>query len=68
MIREPAARRDDDVASPCISICTLDATQTYCTGCLRTLHEIAAWSRMSDDDKRAVIDALAARRERTEAP
>ncbi|MFI4904276.1 MAG: DUF1289 domain-containing protein [Burkholderiales bacterium] len=67
MSREPAAWRGDDVASPCISVCTLDATQTYCTGCLRTLHEIATWSRMSADDKRAVIDALAARRDRTEA-
>lgn len=66
MTRETAAR-DDDVASPCISVCTLDAAQMYCTGCMRTLHEIATWSRMSADEKRAVLAALAARRERAEA-
>jgi uncharacterized protein len=54
--------RVDDVPSPCISICTLDAGGTYCTGCLRTLHEIAEWSRMSADDRRAVLAALAERR------
>ena len=54
--------RADDVPSPCISVCTLDASQVYCTGCLRTLHEIAEWSRMSADDKRAVLASLSARR------
>jgi predicted Fe-S protein YdhL (DUF1289 family) len=29
-----------------------------CDGCLRTLDEIAAWSAMSPDQKRAVIAQL----------
>lgn len=33
-----------------------------CTGCLRTLDEIARWSAMSDAERRAVIAALPARR------
>lgn len=33
-----------------------------CDGCLRTLDEIAAWSRLSDDEKRAVLARVAARR------
>ena len=56
--RAPGA---DDVASPCISVCTLDATQTRCLGCQRTLHDIATWVEMSAADKRAVIAALPAR-------
>jgi len=34
----------------------------WCEGCLRTLDEIAAWSRMDDDEKRAVWVLLDERR------
>lgn len=34
----------------------------WCSGCWRTLDEIAAWSTLSDDDKRRVWAALPARR------
>ena len=40
--------------SPCISVCTMNATSGLCEGCLRTLDEIAAWSVMGDADKHAV--------------
>lgn len=43
-----------NVPSPCISICRIDAERALCEGCLRTLDEIAAWSRMDDAGKRAV--------------
>jgi predicted Fe-S protein YdhL (DUF1289 family) len=33
-----------------------------CEGCLRTLDEIAAWSAMSAEEKRAVLARLPARR------
>jgi len=52
----------DDVKSPCVSICTLDATGDYCTGCFRTLDEIGHWARLTGDQKRAVIACLPARR------
>lgn len=50
------------VASPCISICRMDAASGWCEGCLRTLDEIAGWSRMDDDAKRAVWRLLPERR------
>jgi predicted Fe-S protein YdhL (DUF1289 family) len=50
------------VASPCISVCVLDPATAICTGCFRTLDEIAAWSVMDDAGKRAVLAALPARR------
>jgi predicted Fe-S protein YdhL (DUF1289 family) len=33
-----------------------------CEGCFRTLDEIAAWSSLTSEDKRAVLDRLPARR------
>nr|WP_145549147.1 DUF1289 domain-containing protein [Variovorax boronicumulans] len=42
-----------DVASPCVSVCRMGA-DGLCEGCLRTLEEIAAWSRMDDAGRRAV--------------
>jgi len=52
----------DAVASPCISVCTMDAASGLCVGCLRTLDEIAAWSVLDADAKRGVLAALPARR------
>lgn len=45
---ERPATRALPVASPCIGICRLDAAGEKCSGCLRTLEEIAGWSRMDD--------------------
>jgi len=50
------------VASPCTSVCRMDARTGWCEGCLRTLDEIAAWSKLADADKRAVWQLLEARR------
>ena len=44
----------EDVPSPCISVCRIDADSGCCDGCLRTLAEIAAWSRLDNDGKRGV--------------
>lgn len=49
--------------SPCINVCRMDAATGWCVGCQRTLQEIAAWSGLSDADKRAVWQALPARHE-----
>jgi uncharacterized protein len=51
------------VASPCTSVCTIDSVSGFCAGCLRTLDEIAGWISLSDDEKRAVLAALPARRQ-----
>lgn len=52
--RLAAAGTEDDVPSPCISVCRMDASGELCLGCLRSLDEIAAWGRMGDEDKREV--------------
>ena len=50
------------VASPCVSVCRMDAASGLCEGCLRTIDEIAHWGLYDDDEKRAVIAALPLRR------
>ena len=49
--------------SPCIKVCVLDGAAGRCTGCLRTLDEIAGWASMSAEAQWAVIRALENRRE-----
>jgi predicted Fe-S protein YdhL (DUF1289 family) len=40
----------------------MDPASGWCEGCLRSIDEIIAWSRLDDAGKRAVWDQLAARR------
>ncbi len=47
-----------EVDSPCIKICVVHAQTRLCTGCLRSIDEIAAWSQMSPEARSAVMDAL----------
>ena len=44
-------------ASPCLNICVLDAARN-CSGCGRTLDEIARWGRMSAAEQWQVIARL----------
>lgn len=52
----------DDSSSPCTSVCRIDEATGLCVGCLRTLDEIAAWSTLGDDARRAIVAALPDRR------
>jgi len=49
--------------SPCINICVLDTATGICQGCGRTLQEIANWGAMTDEERRAIMAALPARKE-----
>lgn len=51
------------VESPCRGICRLDKATRVCTGCLRTIDEIASWSRMSVEQKQAVVTACRSRQQ-----
>ena len=59
-VAEMAAHIDDGphVPSPCQSVCIMHPTTGWCEGCLRTLDEIAAWSRLDNPTKRAVWTQL----------
>ena len=51
----------DEVQSPCVKICVVHPAERICTGCLRSLDEIAAWSRMSNAERAALIEELPGR-------
>jgi monothiol glutaredoxin len=47
--------------SPCIKVCVLDSGNR-CTGCLRTVDEIATWTSLSPEAQWALVRALEDRR------
>jgi uncharacterized protein len=49
------------IESPCIKVCEVDANAGVCTGCHRTLNEIASWSSFTNAERRAIMLALPAR-------
>ncbi len=51
----------DEVQSPCIKICVVHPTERICTGCLRSIDEIGAWSRMSNAERADVVADLPSR-------
>lgn len=51
----------DEIESPCIKVCVIHPETRLCTGCLRTIDEIGAWSSMSADQRRSVMAELPAR-------
>ncbi|MEH6645400.1 DUF1289 domain-containing protein [Sulfitobacter sp.] len=50
-----------EVESPCIKICVVHPESRLCTGCLRSIDEIGAWSRMTAEARRAVMAELPSR-------
>jgi len=53
--------RRPEIESPCKKVCVIHSDSGLCVGCLRTRDEIAGWSRMSPDERRAIMAALPAR-------
>jgi len=50
------------VDSPCIGLCVIQGSNGLCRGCWRTLPEIATWSKVDDDRRRAIVEAAKARK------
>jgi predicted Fe-S protein YdhL (DUF1289 family) len=47
--------------SPCTKVCSLDAAGHLCTGCGRTVEEIAIWGEASPEQREAILALLPAR-------
>ncbi|MEO8242766.1 MAG: DUF1289 domain-containing protein [bacterium] len=56
------ARRE--VESPCIKICVIHPEERLCVGCYRTIDEIASWSRLTQEERSAIVADLPARKPR----
>lgn len=63
---ERATLKDDiwsrnEIESPCVKICVVHPETRLCTGCLRTIDEIGAWSKMTPEARREVMADLPSR-------
>lgn len=51
----------NEIESPCVKICVVHPEARICTGCNRTIEEIAGWGRMSNEQRAAVMEELPGR-------
>jgi uncharacterized protein len=49
---------ETSIETPCIQVCLVDPKTRLCSGCGRTLAEIARWGRMDDAERRSVMSGL----------
>ena len=52
----------EEIESPCVKVCVLHPEAGICLGCYRTRDEIASWSRLSQDERRDIMDVLPERK------
>lgn len=50
-----------EIESPCIKICVIHPETRLCTGCLRSINEIGAWSGMSAEQRSDIMAELPSR-------
>jgi len=46
------------VKTPCIGVCSTGIGDTVCRGCKRFSHEVIAWNRYTQDERRAVLQRI----------
>lgn len=46
------------IESPCVLVCSIDTATGWCLGCGRTRDEIARWTAIDSDARRAVMAVL----------
>jgi len=52
--------------TPCINVCVIDPGTRLCSGCGRSIEEIAAWAAMTDAQRKLIMRELPQRRRRTQ--
>jgi len=50
------------IKTPCIKVCVVDGESGLCLGCYRRLNEVAAWARLSEAEREAILAELPDRR------
>ncbi len=61
-MKDDVWKRDEVQSPPCINICVVHPEARICTGCLRSIDEITAWSKLSNDERGEIMTALPARK------
>lgn len=49
------------ISTPCLKVCMVSGMTSQCVGCGRTLKEIAAWGRMTEPERLAIMAQLPTR-------
>lgn len=52
---------DEDIPSPCISVCRMTEDGSQCEGCFRTIPEIRAWAQADRAQRLAIWAQLSQR-------
>lgn len=51
-----------EIPSPCQNVCQMNPRTGCCTGCMRTIDEIADWLEMTNEEKQKLLEQLEERR------
>ena len=60
-IHPQSPRASRPMQSPCIQVCAIDPRSGLCSGCGRTLDEIARWAEITDEERQRIMAALSDR-------
>ena len=52
----------EEVESPCVKLCVIERDSRLCLGCHRSIDEITVWSRLSPDQRSAIMADLPSRK------
>ena len=55
---------DHTIPSPCISLCLLDDTNSFCIGCFRMVDELRDWCIMTAEQKLKILEEIEERKDR----
>ncbi|MCV6824021.1 MULTISPECIES: DUF1289 domain-containing protein [Halocynthiibacter] len=58
---KPPIWKREEPQSPCVNICVIHPAARLCTGCLRSMDEIASWGKMTAEERQDVLDDLPSR-------
>jgi predicted Fe-S protein YdhL (DUF1289 family) len=48
-------KRSQSIASPCLNVCKIK--NNICIGCQRTLEQISNWSKMTDEERKKIMQS-----------
>lgn len=66
----PWAPENGWMKTPCVNICVIDQATRLCSGCFRSIDEIARWRSYTDSERDSIMAELPGRQARSpiEAP
>ncbi len=61
ILKDEDVWKRDEVQSPCVKLCVVHPEARLCVGCYRSIDEISRWSRMTPDERIAIMTQLPSR-------